>query len=87
MPSPLIGEIPTFNSAYATKPNRYINAIVDRRLPTFPDGLSKADTLTQSAIYWDNPRGHTPGETILVADPNGVEEDDGVFVDRCARWP
>jgi torulene dioxygenase len=46
MPSPLIGEIPTFNSANATKPNRYINAIIDRGLPTFLDGLSKADMLT-----------------------------------------
>jgi hypothetical protein len=29
IPSPLIGEIPTFNSAYATKPNRYIGAITE----------------------------------------------------------
>jgi torulene dioxygenase len=80
MPSPLTGEIPTTNQHYATKPNRYIYTIIDRGLPNFFDGISKADTSSQSAIFWDNPRGHTPGEAIFVNDPNGAEEDDGVLL-------
>jgi torulene dioxygenase len=70
MPNSLIGEIP----------HRYIYTIVDRGLSAFFDGISRADTLTQTAIFWDNPRGYTTGEAIFLTDPNGSAEDDGVLL-------
>ena len=80
IPNPSVGDIPTINPAYATKANRYIYSLVDRGLSTIFDGISKVDTVTKRAIYWDNPKGHTPGEAIFVADPNGKAEDDGVLL-------
>ncbi|KAB8293714.1 hypothetical protein EYC80_009199 [Monilinia laxa] len=44
------------------------------------DGISKVDTLNNTTSYWENPVGHTPGETIFIPDPNGIEEDDGVLL-------
>jgi len=80
IPSPLIGDIPTINPSYFTKPYRYVYSIVNRKLSSFLDGLSKLDLETGKAIYWDNPKGHTPGEAIFVADPKGSGEDDGVVL-------
>jgi torulene dioxygenase len=78
--SPGAGELPNINRKFATKENRFAYTIVNRGLSTFLDGLSKIDTLTKECIYWANPKGHTPGEAIFIADPTGVEEDDGVLL-------
>lgn len=43
------------------------------------DGIVKFDNTTQTSIFWDT-EGHTPGEPIFVADPEGTAEDDGVLL-------
>lgn len=80
MDSPSVGEVPTLNLRYATKPNRYFYSVVDRGHSTFYDGIAKVDTRAETSLLWDNPRGHTPGEAVFVPDPAGVEEDDGVLL-------
>ncbi|KAI9652930.1 MAG: hypothetical protein M1829_001357 [Trizodia sp. TS-e1964] len=72
-------ELPTLNSAFATKPHRYTYGIVDRGLSSWVDGVVKFDSSDQSAVYWSE-KNHTPGEAIFVADPNGAAEDDGVLL-------
>lgn len=76
----LVGDLPTFNPAYQFKANRYIYGVVNRGLSSFLDGISKVDTQTKEVIYWDNAKGHTPGEAIFVANPEGTQEDDGVLL-------
>jgi torulene dioxygenase len=72
-------ELPTMNPAYLTRPHRYTYGCADRLKSSFFDGLVKFDNKTQAAIFWEQ-EGHTPGEAIFVADPEGVEEDDGVLL-------
>ena len=72
-------ELPTFNGKYTTKPHRYTYGIVDRGLSTFVDGLVKYDSESKAHMYWEQ-HGHTPGEAIFVADPEGKDEDDGVLL-------
>jgi torulene dioxygenase len=83
-PTDLIGELPTINPAFTTKPHRYIYLACDRGRSSFFDGLVKIDTKTQEGLYWDNPKGHTPGEAIYIANPEAAEgpdgEDDGVLL-------
>jgi torulene dioxygenase len=43
------------------------------------DGIAKFDNVTQTSILWET-EGHTPGEAIFVADPEGTGEDDGVLL-------
>jgi torulene dioxygenase len=62
------------------KENRYVYTTVHRGFSAFVDGLSKVDTVTKEALYWDNQKGHTPGEAIFVPDPEGTDEDDGVLL-------
>ncbi|KAG9187253.1 torulene dioxygenase [Alternaria panax] len=72
-------ELPTLNPSYLTKPHRYTYGCADRLKSSFFDGLVKFDNKTQEAIFWEQ-EGHTPGEAIFVADPEGVEEDDGMLL-------
>jgi len=72
-------ELPVINPNYAMKPNRYIYAVVDRQKSTFLDGVIKYDTVNHEQTFWED-HGHTPGEPIFVADPNGKDEDDGVLL-------
>lgn len=72
-------ELPTLNGKYIMKPHRYTYGIVDRGLSTFIDGLVKFDSETKSHVYWEK-HGHSPGEPIFVANPNGEGEDDGVLL-------
>jgi torulene dioxygenase len=72
-------ELPTINSAYLTRPHRYTYGCSDRLKSSFMDGIVKFDNKTQTAIFWDE-EGHTPGEAIFVADPEGSAEDDGVLL-------
>ena len=75
------GELPTINPAYATKPYRYFwCCLSDTSKSTFMDGLCKVDTTNGTGVKWDNPPGHSPGEAIFVADPQGTDEDDGVLL-------
>jgi torulene dioxygenase len=72
-------ELATMNPAYLTRPHRYTYGCADRLKSSFFDGLVKFDNKTQEAIFWEE-EGHTPGEAMFVADPEGVEEDDGVLL-------
>jgi torulene dioxygenase len=72
-------ELPTINPAYLTRPHRYTYGVVDRARSSFFDGLVKYDSATKTAQFWDR-QGHTPGEAIFVADPDGEHEDSGVLL-------
>jgi torulene dioxygenase len=72
-------ELPTMNPAYLTRPHRYTYGVVDRGRSSFFDGLVKYDSETQTAKYWEK-QGHTPGEGIFIADPQGSDEDSGVLL-------
>ncbi|EOA85194.1 hypothetical protein ACJQWK_06302 [Exserohilum turcicum] len=72
-------ELGTINPAYLLRPHRYSYGCADRLRSTFFDGLVKFDNKTQKSIFWEQD-GHTPGEPIFVADPDGTEEDDGVLL-------
>ncbi|TVY81619.1 Beta,beta-carotene 15,15'-dioxygenase [Lachnellula suecica] len=74
------GELPTMNPNYTTRPSRYIYSVVNRGLSTFMDCLSKVDMESKEVLFWDNPKGHTPGEAIFVPDPEGTDEDSGVLL-------
>ncbi|KAF3039388.1 hypothetical protein E8E12_007844 [Didymella heteroderae] len=72
-------ELPTINPLYLTKRHRYTYGCADRLKSSFMDGIAKFDNTTQTSIFWEQ-EGHTPGEPIFVADPEGTEEDDGVLL-------
>ena len=81
IPNPIAGDMPNINSSHATKPYRYFwNCTFDASRSTFMDGLCKVDTVTGTGIKWENPLGHSPGEVIFLANPDGTEEDDGVLL-------
>ena len=72
-------ELPTINPSYHTRTHRYVYGVVDTGLSTFLDGLAKFDTQAQKTKFWRR-QGHTAGEPIFVADPQGTAEDDGVLL-------
>jgi torulene dioxygenase len=72
-------ELPTINPHYLTKRHRFSYGCSDRLKSSFMDGLVKFDNVTKESIFWEE-KGHTPGEAIFVADPNGMAEDDGVLL-------
>ncbi|KAJ8113453.1 hypothetical protein OPT61_g4412 [Boeremia exigua] len=72
-------ELPTINPLYLTRRHRYTYGTTDRLKSSFMDGLAKFDNTTQTSIFWER-EGHTPGEPIFVADPDGKAEDDGVLL-------
>jgi torulene dioxygenase len=74
------GDLPTVNPRFKMIENRYAWSIVNRGYSAFLDGISKFDLKTKEVMYWQNPRGHTPGEAIFVPNPDGVDEDDGVLL-------
>lgn len=74
-----VGEFPTINPNYATRPNRYVYTAIDRGRSSMFDGLAKTDLQEQTSLYWECEH-HTPGEAIFVADPDGKAEDDGVLL-------
>lgn len=74
------GDLPTINPSFAMRETRYIYGIVNRGFSSFLDGISKVDMKTKEVLYWDNPKGHTPGEAIFVARPGAEVEDDGVLL-------
>jgi torulene dioxygenase len=72
-------ELPTINPAYFTRRHRYTYGCADRLKSSFMDGIAKFDNVTRTSIFWEE-AGHTPGEPIFVADPEGQAEDDGVIL-------
>ncbi|KAF4627788.1 hypothetical protein G7Y89_g10365 [Cudoniella acicularis] len=74
------GDLPTINPSFSTRETRYIYSIINRGFSSFLDGISKVDMKTKEVLYWDNPKGHTPGEAIFVPNPEGEAEDDGVLL-------
>ncbi|KAF8835910.1 carotenoid cleavage dioxygenase [Paxillus ammoniavirescens] len=72
-------DLPVINPRFLTKPSRYIYGLSDRDLSTFFDGIVKYDTESRTPTYW-SVHGHSPGEPIFVADPEGTAEDDGVLI-------
>ncbi|KAI0134785.1 beta,beta-carotene 9',10'-dioxygenase [Xylariales sp. AK1849] len=83
--APHVGELPTINPSYATRKYRFVYSLPNRGFSTLLDSIAKTDLQTRETIYWDNPRGHTPGEAIFVPRPKSKEgedlaEDDGVIL-------
>jgi torulene dioxygenase len=72
-------ELPTMNPAFVTKEYRYSYATTFRGESTLTDAIMKFDCETQETTLWAR-HGHSPGEPIFVADPNGTNEDDGVLL-------
>ncbi|KAJ4985741.1 Beta,beta-carotene 15,15'-dioxygenase [Stagonosporopsis vannaccii] len=72
-------ELGTINPSYLTRPHRYTYGVTDRLKSSFMDGIAKFDNTTQTSIFWEC-EGHTPGEPIFIADPEGKAEDDGVLL-------
>lgn len=81
IPAPHVGELPTINPAYHTRPYRYVYSLAMSGRSTLTDSIVKTDTATRQVRQWNNPQGHTPGEAIFVARPGGTtEEDDGMLL-------
>ncbi|KAI1770606.1 carotenoid oxygenase [Hypoxylon cercidicola] len=83
--APHAGELPTINPAYATKKYRYVYSLANRGYSSIHDSLVKTDLVTRDTVFWDNPKGHSPGEAIFVPRPKtqggeDLEEDDGVLL-------
>lgn len=72
-------ELPTINPSHLTRRHRYTYGCTDRLKSSFMDGIAKFDNLLQTSIFWEH-EGHTPGECIFIADPQGSDEDDGVLL-------
>lgn len=72
-------ELPTMNPKYVTKEHRYTYAASFRGESTLTDGIIKFDSETQETRLWAH-HGHSPSEPIFVANPDGVNEDDGVLL-------
>lgn len=80
IPSPHIGELPTINPAYHTRPYRYVYSLAMSGRSTLMDTIVKTNLVSRAVLQWNNPLGHTPGEAIFVQRPGGVKEDDGVLL-------
>ncbi|KAK0669793.1 carotenoid oxygenase [Cercophora samala] len=85
IPAPHVGELPTINPLFATRQHRYVYSLPYQGRSTMMDGIVKTNTETREALFWDIPKGHSPGEAIFVPRPRTVvdveqEEDDGVLL-------
>lgn len=78
-PKAISMELPTINPSFLTRRHRFVYGCADRLKSSFMDGIVKFDNLSQTSIFWEE-EGHTPGEPIFVADPQGEKEDDGVVL-------
>lgn len=72
-------ELPTMNPSLVTTKHRYVYATTFRGEATLTDAIMKFDCETQESRLWAH-HGHSPGEAIFVANPEGVSEDDGVLL-------
>lgn len=80
IPSPHVGELPTINPAYHTRPYRYVYSLAMSGRSTLMDTILKTNLVSRAVLQWNNLPGHTPGEAIFVQRPGGVKEDDGVLL-------
>lgn len=64
---------------WATHRHRYVYMIVNRGKSTFFDGIMKFDTETKETRLWSH-HAQSQGEPIFVADPTGLNEDNGVLL-------
>ncbi|KAK4171974.1 carotenoid oxygenase [Triangularia setosa] len=85
IPAPHAGELPTINPLYATRQHRYVYSLPYQGRSTMMDGIVKTDMATRKALFWDIPKGHSPGEAIFVPRPRAEledeqGEDDGVLL-------
>lgn len=85
--APHVGELPTINPLFATRKYRYVYSLPNRGYSTLLDSLAKTDLETRETLFWDNPKGHTPGEAVFVPRPRTsddgegeLDEDDGVLL-------
>ncbi|RAL05929.1 carotenoid oxygenase family protein [Aspergillus ibericus CBS 121593] len=76
---PLSPELPTMNPNYVTRKHRYTYSVADRGESTLFDSIMKLDNETQETLIWAH-HAQSPGEPIFVANPDGLEEDDGVLL-------
>ncbi|KAJ5168716.1 Carotenoid oxygenase [Penicillium canariense] len=72
-------ELPTMNPKIVTQKHRYVYSTTFRGEATLTDGILKFDCETQETRLWAH-HGHSPGEAIFVANPDGIDEDDGVLL-------
>lgn len=72
-------ELPTLNPSKVTNKHRYVYSVTFRGESTLTDGIMKLDCDTKESSLWAF-HGHSPGEPIFVADPEGHNEDDGVLL-------
>ena len=72
-------ELPVINPSKLQKEHRYIYGVTETGKASFFDGLVKYDTRLHRNIQWSR-QGQTAAEPIFVADPEGVEEDDGILL-------
>lgn len=80
IPSPHIGDLPTINPAYHTRPYRYVYSLAMSGRSTLVDTIVKTNLVSRAVLQWNNPPGHTPGEAVFVQRPGAVKEDDGVLL-------
>ncbi|KAI0148824.1 carotenoid cleavage dioxygenase 1 [Xylariaceae sp. FL1272] len=78
--APNAGELPTINPAYSTRKYRYAYSLPTRGYSALHDGIVKMDLDARRTIFWNSPKGHTPGEPIFVPRPahlhrSGRDED------------
>ncbi|EGO04183.1 hypothetical protein SERLA73DRAFT_173618 [Serpula lacrymans var. lacrymans S7.3] len=72
-------DLPSINPRFIAKPSRYVYGASDRGNSTFFDGLVKYDMQSKNPTYW-HVQGQNPGEPVFIANPVGVDEDDGVLL-------
>ncbi|KAI5455604.1 carotenoid cleavage dioxygenase 1 [Mariannaea sp. PMI_226] len=78
--TPHAGELPSINPNFNTRRHRYMYSLCNRGLSSLFDGIVKTDTATREALFWNNEKGHTPGEPIFVPRPGAPGEDDGCLL-------
>ena len=83
--APHIGELPTINPLFATKPARYVYSVAARGYSAaLGDAIVKTDSTSGTVLFWTGPHGHSPGECIFIPRPKNEggtgQEDDGVVL-------
>ncbi|KAJ5899480.1 Carotenoid oxygenase [Penicillium taxi] len=72
-------ELPVMSTKFVTRQYRYLYSTTWRGESTLTDGIMKFDCDKLESSLWAC-HGHSPGEPIFVANPDGVSEDDGVLL-------
>ena len=72
-------ELPIINPNYACRKYRYVYGVYAENSP-LGESIIKLDLLNKTSSTWTANGSPNPGEPIFVANPNGVDEDDGVLL-------